>query len=121
MNVGERVRIVRKDKKMNQTEFGEGVGLSAAGISLIEKGTTRATERTIRDICRVYSVSYEWLTDGTGEMYERPVESKEMLVLSFSEIISEYPAVYEVVKQAAAHMTADDWKRVNELLSLIGG
>ena len=121
MNIGERIRIVRKDKKLTQTEFGETIGLSTAGISLIEKGTSRATERTIRDICREYSVSYEWLTEGTGEMYVRPVESKEMLILSFAEIISEYPAVYEMAKLASAHMTADDWKRINELLGVIGG
>lgn len=121
MNIGERIRIIRKDKKMNQTEFGECLGLSTAGISLIEKGNARATERTIRDVCREYSVSYEWLTEGTGEMYVRPVESKEMLILSFAEVISEYPAVYEMAKIASAHMTADDWKRINELFSIIGG
>ena len=44
-----------------------------------------------------------------------------MLVLAFAEIISEYPAVYEMAKIASEHMTADDWKRINELFKIIGG
>ncbi len=118
MTVGERIRVIRKDLKLNQGDFGERVGLSAASISLLEKDTTTITERVARDICRVYGISRSWLLDGTGEMREA-TESLEELSLSFTELISEYPAIRTVAKLASKHMTADDWKRVNELLGKV--
>ena len=116
MTVGERVKIIRKDLKMTQESFGENLSLSAASISQIESGAIRLTERTARSICKEYSVNHEWLMNGNGEMYSQKKESQEMLVLEFAEILSKYPAIYETAVIASRHMTADDWKRINELL-----
>ena len=44
-----------------------------------------------------------------------------MLVLEFAEVLANYPAVYETAKIASRHMTADDWRRINNFLEEIGG
>ena len=121
MTVGERVRIVRKDLRLTQEEFGETLSLSAASISQIESGVIRLTERTARSICKEYNVDHDWLITGVGEMYSQKNESQEILVLEFAEVLSKYPAIYETAKIASRHMTADDWKRINSLLEEIGG
>lgn len=119
MTVGERLRVVRKDKKLNQGEFGAEVGVSTATISLLEKGAVKITERNVRDICRAFNVNREWLLEGTGEMYAK-AESKEELVLSFAEILEEYPGIYRMALLASEHMRVDDWKRLNELFQQMG-
>ena len=116
MTVGERVRIVRKELKMTQAEFGERIGLGLAAISLIEKGNV--TERNIRNICSAYGIRRSWLVDGVGEMHEA-TESIEELSLSFTELLSEYPAILALAKLASKHMTVDDWKHINEILGKV--
>ena len=121
MTIGERVRVLRKVSNMTQEEFGNALSLSAASISQIESGLVRLTERTARSICKEFGVSHEWLLTGEGEMVSPEKESQEFLVLEFAEVLAKYPAVYETAKIASRHMTADDWKRINDLLEEIGG
>lgn len=120
MTVGERLRIVRKDLRLSQGEVGKAIGITASRVSQLELDQYQINERTLKDLCKTFSISREWLIDGVGDMYTKS-ESKEQLVLSFAELIEEYPAVYEMAKLASKHMTADDWKRINELLGQIGG
>ena len=121
MTTAERVRILRKDLKLSQEEFGKRLGLSVASISMIEKGTARLTQRNINSICSEFNANLDWLINGQGDMYKERIESQEMIVLEFAEILQRYPAVFEMAKVASRHMTADDWARLNELLEKIGG
>ena len=121
MTVGERVRVIRKERKLTQEEFGKALSLSSASISQIESGVIRLTERTARSICKEYKINHEWLMTGEGEMSCHTEETQELLVLEIAEVLSKYPAVYETAKIASRHLTADDWKRINNFLQEIGG
>lgn len=118
MTIGERIRIARKELHMTQGIFGEKIGLSAATISQIEKGIVKTTERTIRDLCRVYGLSRNWLVDGVGEMYEE-TESLDDLSFSFTELLANYPGILAMAKLASKHMTVEDWRRLNELIEKV--
>lgn len=65
----ERLKQLRKVLGLNQKAFGEPLHLSGNGISNYEQGARPLTDRTIADICRVYSVNEEWLRNGNGEMF----------------------------------------------------
>lgn len=120
MTIGERVRILRKELRMTQGEFGSRINISTASISQIEKGIVKTTERTINDLCRVYGVSRNWLVDGVGEMYEE-TESLDDLAFSFTELLANYPGILAMAKLASKHMTVEDWKRLNELIEKVVG
>ena len=60
---------IRKDAHISQTEFAERLGLSRIFISKVEIDQSTLSDRTIRDICREFSVNEEWLRTGEGEMY----------------------------------------------------
>ena len=66
---GERIRFLRKNLGLTQTQFGEKVSLKQAVIGQIENDQRSATPRFIRDVCREYNVNEEWLTTGSGEMF----------------------------------------------------
>lgn len=118
MTTSERVKAIRKDIGLTQEDFGERISLVASMICQIENGTAKITERTIRGICREYNINRDWLLNGKGDMYTS--QGKENLVTEFANIISKYPSLYETAKMVSAHMTKDDWKRVNELLEEMG-
>lgn len=54
---------------ITQEALGEPLGLSRANIANIEAGRIAVTDRVISSICREFSVSEEWLRNGTGEPF----------------------------------------------------
>ena len=46
-----RVKILRKNLKLTQKEFGDAIGVSNSNISNIENGSVNLTDRNIYEIC----------------------------------------------------------------------
>lgn len=67
--MNERLKKLRKVLKLSQDAFGERIGLSGGGISLLEMGKRNITDQNVKSICREFSVDYIWLTTGEGEMF----------------------------------------------------
>ncbi|MCI6464725.1 MAG: helix-turn-helix domain-containing protein [Faecalicatena sp.] len=67
--MNERIRILRKELKLSQEEFGKRVGVSNTAISKLEKGERSLTEQMILSICREFRVNYFWLTEGHGDIF----------------------------------------------------
>ncbi|MGE7111271.1 helix-turn-helix domain-containing protein [Lysinibacillus sp. NPDC047702] len=72
MDINERVRLIRKDLKMNQKEFGKKIVASQNYLSNIENGQNAVTEKIIKIICHEFNVNEEWLRTGEGEMFVQP-------------------------------------------------
>jgi transcriptional regulator with XRE-family HTH domain len=70
MEINERVKRVRERLNLSMADFGNAIGLSHSGISAIEYGTRKVTEKHIKLICAVFNVSENWLRTGEGEMFE---------------------------------------------------
>lgn len=70
MTQGERVREIRKELNLTLEKFGEKVGVGKTAISKIEKGENSLTDQMLKSICREYNVSYDFLTNGEGEMFD---------------------------------------------------
>ena len=72
MNMKDRIKLIREGadekKKLSQQEFANSLGLSRNMIAQVEMGTRILSDRSIRDICRIYKVNEEWLRTGNGEM-----------------------------------------------------
>lgn len=66
-NMGEKIKKIRKDHKLTQTEFAEIFGLSHSHISNIENNRENPSETLILFICSRFNISYEWLRYGEGE------------------------------------------------------
>ena len=76
--MNERIRAVRTAAGLTQPEFAEKLGLTKNFISLIENGQREPSDRTVRDICRVFGVNEAWLRTGEGEMHTPKTRSEEM-------------------------------------------
>lgn len=69
--IGNRIKQIRKDKKLTQVELGQLIGISGAGVGKIETNVSKPTEAAIKLICATYHVHNLWLTTGEGPMYEK--------------------------------------------------
>lgn len=61
MTLGEKVRILRENKGINQTELGKQTGMTQRKISYIECGKYEPSIEDIVAICSFFRVSSDWL------------------------------------------------------------
>lgn len=75
MTIGERIKVLRKEKNLSMEDFGSVIGMGKSAVSRIENGVNGTTDQTIRSICREFGVSEHWLRTGEGEMFEQTRET----------------------------------------------
>ena len=68
--MNERIKQVRKALGLNQTEFGEKIGVTQGAIAAYESGKRTPIDAAVRSICKTWSVNETWLRTGEGEMFD---------------------------------------------------
>ncbi len=64
MTVNERIKEIRKSKKLTMESFGKKLGVGRSAISNIENGKRNVTDQMIKSICREFDYNEEWLRNG---------------------------------------------------------
>ena len=64
MSIGERIKLLRKEAGLNQTDFGGRVGLKQTSIAMYEKGERQVSNQSITLIANAFHVREEWLRTG---------------------------------------------------------
>lgn len=63
LSFGEKIRNLREDKDMNQTQLGKAVGMTQRKISYIECGKYEPSIEDIKAFCKFFGVSADYLLD----------------------------------------------------------
>ena len=74
MTINDRMKQIRKEEKLTQTDFAKRVGISMSSISQMERGVINPTNQTIEFTCREFNINREWLETGNGEMKRPPLD-----------------------------------------------
>ena len=61
LTFGEKIRLLREDKELNQTELGEALGMTQRKISYLECGRYEPSFDDLRALCRYFQVSADYL------------------------------------------------------------
>lgn len=69
MTLEERIKTLRKEVGLTQTEFGDRLKLSRNAIASYETGIRNPNEYILKLICSEFNVNYAWLTEGQGDMF----------------------------------------------------
>ena len=69
-DLGNRVRIARKQRNMTQEELAKKAELSASFLGHIERGTRVASLDSLVDLCNALGVSPEYLLSGSLNRFE---------------------------------------------------
>lgn len=69
-----RIKELRKDLGLNQTEFGERIGVKQGTVAGYENGTRTPLDAVVSSICREFGVFREWLETGEGPKYKKAPE-----------------------------------------------
>ena len=113
--ISDRIKDLRKELNLKQSDFANKIGIKQAAISAIEKGIRNVTDRIINDICREFNVNEEWLRNGTGEMFAPTFNDK------LDQLATEYNFSKLEYTFFSSYLKLDEKKReaVTELLESI--
>ena len=109
----ERIKQIRKNLKMNQTEFGAEIGATQKMITTYETGAVIPDKTTRLLICSKFNVNEEWLETGEGNPY------KEGLIPSMAHALMRMPNVCAALERILPLLTDEDLDRLDEVSALI--
>lgn len=95
MTIGERIKVLRKEKNLSMEDFGSVIGMGKSAVSRIENGVNGTTDQTIRSICREFGVNECWLRTGDGEMFEQTRETVLDKLCAEYDLGAEHRAIVE--------------------------
>ena len=93
MEIGERIKAVRKHFKLTQAEFGERIGVKGNTIATYEIGRNAPVDAIFSLLCREYGVNEIWLRSGEGEMLQAMTEDEE-LAAYLGDVMNDEPASF---------------------------
>jgi transcriptional regulator with XRE-family HTH domain len=76
--MNERIKSLRKELGLNQTDFGARIGVKQGTITGYETGIRVPSDAIILDICDKFSVNQYWLETGEGEMFVETTREEEI-------------------------------------------
>ncbi|MBQ9721002.1 MAG: helix-turn-helix transcriptional regulator [Oscillospiraceae bacterium] len=114
--IGERIKLIRKEKKLTQVELGKLLGITGAGISYIESGGSQPTEAALKLICATYRVNYKWLTTGEGAMYQDLPNEERLQAFVEQYAPDASPYFKSVVLAAVKYLSDEDWARYRDFV-----
>lgn len=111
-----RLILLRKALNITQAALAKKIGVTRFAISNYESGMRNITDRTVRQICAAYNVSYDWLTTGQGEMFVSAGDSPGKAVDSIMQGDNDFA---KLVFKCLVQFSDDDWERLHALCDAV--
>lgn len=65
-----RIQQIRTELRLSQAELGEKIGLTRSGVSNLENGKRKVSNKHIKLLCSELNISESWLRTGEGDMFQ---------------------------------------------------
>lgn len=105
----DRIKTLRKALGLNQTQFGERIGVKQNTVAVYELGRAVPSESVITLIQREFGVSEEWLRTGEGEMFVPRSREEEIAAFVHDVCGPEGTAFQRRLISLLARLTVDEW------------
>lgn len=107
--MNERIRELRKALKLNQTDFGEKIGVKQATIAGYENGSRQPIDAVITAICREFNVDETWLRTGEGEMFKKRTDNEILTEFAADLVFEADDSFKKAIITAFAKMDDETW------------
>ena len=112
-----RIREIRKDHNLTQTEFGERIGVKGNTVTGYEKENRIPSDAIILSICREFNVNEEWLRTGQGEKYLR-LSRKEAVAAYVGKILGgKVTPLEETLIEFMAETSPQEWEELARIIN----
>ena len=119
-----RIQQIRNELRLSQAELGEKIGLTRSGVSNLENGKRKVSNKHIKLLCSELNINESWLRTGDGNMFKdesghsldalEKLHPMHTLTRAFVEALISMPpeqeAVFvQLVREVAARVRAADY------------
>lgn len=115
----DRFKELRETLSLTQQKFADRLDISRNFVAQIEMGNKIPSERTIKDICREFKVNYEWLTEGTGEMFIQNKRKSEIVDFVGSVLNGEADSFKVRLVEILANLNESEWETLQKLANAL--
>lgn len=112
-----RIREIRKDNNLTQTEFGERIGVKGNTVTGYEKENRIPSDAIILSICREFNVNEDWLRTGQGEKYLR-LSRKETVAAYVGKILGgKVTPLEETLIEFMSETSPQEWEELARIIN----
>lgn len=116
VEIGMRVRQVRKGINLTQAEFGEKIGVAGDAVLNIELARNKKLqESTLKLIALKFGINYDWLLAGQGDMKS----TVNPIVSMLDSVLEGENETAKAVFRAFAELDEEDWKTVQKFIDAL--
>lgn len=115
----DRFKELRETLSLTQQKFADRLDISRNFVAQIEMGNKIPSERTIKDICREFKVNYEWLTNGTGDMFIQNKRKSEIADFVGSVLNGEADSFKVRLIEILANLNESEWETLQKLANAL--
>lgn len=122
--MNERIKQLRKELHLSQSDFGARVGVKGNTIGNYELCLRNPSDAVIFSICREFNVSEEWLRNGTGDMFNNMSMDEELAYIvgqALPQADDYVKSTFIALGRLAQQFTADDWAVVKKFVDALAG
>ena len=111
----DRIKAVRKELALNQTDFGLRIGVKQGTVAAYESGSRIPLDSVIVSICREFGVSEHWLRTGEGEMFVRLSREEEITKFAMSIVRNPDSEFQRRFISVLAQLTPEQWRLMEQM------
>ena len=115
----DRFKELREALSLTQQKFADRLDISRNFVAQIEMGNKIPSERTVKDICREFKVNYEWLTEGTGDMFIQNKRKSEIADFVGSVLNGEADSFKVRLVEILANLNESEWETLQKLANTL--
>lgn len=115
-NINDRIAYVVETSGLTKSAFAKKINVSPAFVSLVCKGGSSVSDRTISDICREFCVNELWLRSGEGEVFYKPTRRDEIATYLGELLGGQRSEAEEVFISLMSRMTVEEWQTVARVM-----
>ena len=101
MKLGERLRLIRKEKKLTLKDLGELADLSVPYLSGMERGVVNPSVETLQKVAKAYNMTVQDLFSGVEELGE---STHAAYPVEFESFLRDFESSYEII--------SNDWREL---------
>ena len=113
--MNERIKLLRKALKLNQTDFGARIGVKQGTVAAYESGARVPLDSVIVSICREFGVSESWLRSGEGEMFLQLSREEEITKFCMSIIRDPDSEFQRQFVSVLARLEPPQWQLLSDM------
>lgn len=115
MNIGERIKQLRRSHGCTQQSMADKLKLKRQTIAAYEVGAVTPSDRTITDICREFGISETWLRNGEGEMLRKQSREDELAAYMNNLLQSEPDDIKRRIVTAISHLDTSELELLEKI------